>query len=58
MQQFSQGLTTLASIYGMSQSNGTSSRKGHAAQWDLDSDPRMARIMRSNQQYRAHRAYA
>lgn len=59
MQQFSQGLTTLASIYGMSQGNGTSSStKGHAAQWDLNSDPRMAKIMRSRQQHRAHRAYA
>lgn len=57
MQQMNQGFMTLASIYGMSQNNRTSNKR-HAAQWDLNSDPRMARIMRSNESYRARRAYA
>lgn len=57
MQQMNQGFMTLASIYGMSQNNRTSNKR-HASQWDLNSDPRMARIMRSNESYRARRAYA
>lgn len=57
MQQMSQGFMTLASIYGMSQNSGTSNKR-HAEQWDLNSDPRMARIMRNNELYRARRAYA
>lgn len=57
MQQMSQGFMTLASIYGMSQNSGTSNKR-HAEQWDLNRDPRMARIMRNNELYRARRAYA
>lgn len=57
MQQMNQGFMTLASIYGMSQNSGTSNKR-HAEQWDLNSDPRMARIMRNNELYRARRAYA
>lgn len=57
MQQMSQGFMTLASIYGMSQNSGTSNKR-HAEQWDLNRDPRMARIMRNNELYRARVAYA
>ncbi len=57
MQQMNQGFMTLASIYGMSQNSGTSNKR-HAEQWDLNRDPRMARIMRNNELYRARVAYA
>lgn len=62
MNKFSQGLSSFAQMYGMMNGgmgmgmmNGTTG--GYVPQWDLSSDPRMARIMRSNQAHRAHAMY-
>lgn len=65
MNKFSQSFSSMAQMYSMFNGgsmmggyNGTgynnTGSRGYAPQWNLASDPRMARIMRSNQAYRAY----
>lgn len=63
LNKFSKGFSSFAQMYGMMSGNmGAGMMNGtnggyYPPQWDLSSDPRMARIMRSNQAHRAHAMY-